>query len=198
MEIYFNSKSKDYYQLSNFYGGVECEFMKDRFLDKEIKSLFDKFETCNKDEFIYYLKELQPEKKDWTQAKINYWCKDGKPIRGILSKLAGASVKDTPTGRRRLKILKKMANFEGEVRIKAILTLEEKKELMLKCLKKKFLSYDENKYVENKYNKLLLSTGELILHEKPMRGKGDDWTYPGGDLLGKLLMNIRKKLISKF
>jgi hypothetical protein len=194
MEIYFNSKSKDYYELSNFYGGVECEFMKDRFLDKEIKSLFDKFETCNKDEFISYLKELQPEKKDWTQAKINYWFKDGKPIRGILSKLAGASVKDTPTGRRRLKILKKMANFEGEVRIKHILTLEEKKELMLKCLKKKFLSDNKNKYNENKYNKLLLSTGELILHEKPMRGKGDDWTYPGGDLLGKLLMNIRKKI----
>lgn len=37
--------------------------MKDRFLDKEIKSLFDKFETCNKDEFIAYLKELQPEKR---------------------------------------------------------------------------------------------------------------------------------------
>ena len=86
-----------------------------------------------------------------------------------------------------------MGNFEGEVIIKPILTLEEKKELMLKCLKKKFLSNDKNKY-----NELLLSTGELILHEKPMRGKGDDWTYPGGDLLGKLLMNIRKKLISKF
>ena len=91
-----------------------------------------------------------------------------------------------------------MANFEGEVRIKPILTLEEKKELMLKCLRNKFLKenkYKENKYKENKYKELLLSTGETILHEKPMRGRGDDWTYPGGDLLGKLLIDIRKEIV---
>jgi len=29
-----------------------------------------------------------------------------------------------------------------------------------------------------------------------MRGKGDDWTYPGKDLLGKLLMKIRDKIKS--
>ena len=66
---------------------------------------------------------------------------------------------------------------------------------MLKCLKDKFIKgedkYNKNKYNENKYKELLLSTGDKILHEKPMRGKGDDWTYPGGDLLGKLLMEIR-------
>ena len=27
-----------------------------------------------------------------------------------------------------------------------------------------------------------------------MRGKGDDWTYPGNDLLGKLLMKIRDEI----
>ena len=63
MEIYFNSKSKEFYELSNFYGGVECAFMKDRFLDKEIKSLFDKFETCSKDEFIFQMQ---------TQIKLMY------------------------------------------------------------------------------------------------------------------------------
>ena len=72
---------------------------------QEIKELFDKFETCNNEQFIYYLKELQPEKKNWTNAKLNYWFyidyNDGqnKPIKGILSKLAGIAVKDTPTGK---------------------------------------------------------------------------------------------------
>ena len=88
-----------------------------------------------------------------------------------------------------------MANFDKNLRIKPVLSFEEKKDLMLKCLKDKFIKgedkYNKNKYNENKYKELLLSTGDKILHEKPMRGKGDDWTYPGGDLLGKLLMEIR-------
>ena len=30
-----------------------------------------------------------------------------------------------------------------------------------------------------------------------MRGKGDDWTYPGGDLLGQLLMIVRENIKSQ-
>ena len=82
----------------------------DRFNNNEVKLLFDDFETCDHEKFIYYLKELQPKKK-WTDAKLNYWFKeiDGekKPIRGILSKLVGNSVKDTPITKQRLKIIKK-------------------------------------------------------------------------------------------
>ena len=37
-EIFFNSKSKNYYKLSNFFGGVEACYMKDRFLDVEIQA----------------------------------------------------------------------------------------------------------------------------------------------------------------
>jgi len=192
MEISFNSKSKEFWQLSNFYGGAEACFMKDRFLNPEIVSLFNKFETCSKEEFIYYLKELQPEKKNWTDAKLNYWFKntntDNIPIRGILSKLVGTSVKDTPTGRKRLKIVKRLAKFEGDMKIKPPLTYAQKKQHMLNCLTVKF-----NK---KKYRDILLSTSNAILHEKPMRGKGDDWTYPGGDLLGKLLMMVRDNIKS--
>lgn len=192
MEIYFNSKSKEYNKLSNFYGGVEACFMKDRFLNPEIKALFDKFEKCNLEQFIYYLKELQPEKKDWTVAKLYYWfyidSNDGKrkPIRGILSKLAGAAVKDTPTGRRRLKILKKLANFDGVIKIKTPLSHKDKQTLMFCCLYEKFK--------KKEYKKLLLSTNNVILHERPMRGRGNDWTYPGGDLLGQLLMKVRDNI----
>ena len=187
----FNSKSKCNWKLSNFYGGVESAYMKDRFLDKEIKSLFDRFESSSKEEFIYYLKKLQPNKKDWTEAKLKYWIRDDEPIRGILSQMVGTCVKDTAVGRKRLKIVKEMAGIsrEREVRIKPNTTDEEKKELMLKLLRKKF--------GKKEYKEALLSTEEAILHEKPMRGKPNNWTYKngeGGDWLGELLMKVREEL----
>ena len=57
---------------------------------------------------------------------------------------------------------------------------------MMKCLRQK--------YSKPYYKKLLLSTGNAILHEVPMRGKGDFWTLGGEDTLGKLLMKIRYEL----
>jgi DNA-directed RNA polymerase subunit E'/Rpb7 len=188
--ISFNSKGKDYWKLSNFYGGVEANYMKDRFLDDEVKDLFDKFEDSNKEQFISYLKELQPEKK-WNDAKLAYWIRmddgDPIPIRGILSKLVGTAVKATPSGRKRLKIVKKMANMGvRELKIKPNTTDDEKKELMLSLLRKKFANPE--------YAEVLLSTKDAILHERPLRGKGDNWTYPGGDWLGQLLMKVRKEI----
>ena len=106
--IKFNSKAKEYNELSNFYGGVEACYMKDRFENKEIKSLFDKFDSANKEDFLMYLKELQPSKK-WNDTKLNYWFSNGKPITGILSKLAGGSVKNGPTAKKRLQILKRLS-----------------------------------------------------------------------------------------
>ena len=110
--ITFNSKSNKYWQLSNFYGNVEIYYMKDRFENPEIKSLFDSFITCSDDEFIKYLKLFQPNKK-WTEVKLNYWFKINNmskiPIRGILAKLIGTSVKNTPTGKQRQNICLKTA-----------------------------------------------------------------------------------------
>ena len=191
MKIEFNSKSKRNWKLSNFYGGVESGYMKDRFLDKEMKSLFDRFESSSKEEFIYYLKKLQPNKKEWTEAKLKYWIREGEPIRGILSQMVGTCVKETALGRKRMKIVKEMAGIpsEREVRIKPNTTDEEKKELMLKLLRKKF--------GKKEYKEALLSTEEAILHEKPMRGKPNNWTYKngeGGDWLGELLMKVREEL----
>ena len=188
--IIFNSKSKNYYLLSNFYGGVEISYMKGRFQNIELQQLFDEINVCNIDKFIYYLKILQPEKA-WSDKQLNYWIRtkddDTKePIRGILAKLIGTSVKDTPTGRKRLKIIKKLLHIEGEIIINKELNLDEKKEFMLKCLR--------DKYSSEPYKSLLLSTGDKKLHEKPMRGSGDLWTYPGGNLLGKLLEIVREEL----
>ena len=184
-KIIFNSKSANFYELSNFYGGVEPCYMKDRFENKKIKDLFDDFDSSDKEKFLYYLKKLQPE-KSWTDAKLNYWFKAGKPITGILSKLAGGSVKNTAGARRRLKVLVELSGLEEEVKIRENRTNDEKIELMMKCLREK--------YNKPYYRTLLLSTGDSVLHEKPMRGKGDFWTFPGEDTLGKLLMKVREEI----
>ena len=187
-EIYFNSKSKQHWKLSNFYGGVEANYMKDRFLDYEVRSIFMEFETCNTKTFMYYLQKLQPNKTNWTPSKINYWMKEGKPIRGILSQLVGTSVKETGTGKRRLNIVKELVGIQY-LNIKPNTSDQEKKTLMLKLLKIKFS--------KKEYAEALLSTGDAILHEKPIRGRPNSWTYKdgqGGDWLGQLLMIVRAEL----
>lgn len=178
--ITFNSKSKEYYLLSNFYGGVEASYMSQRFENPEIKQLFKKFESCNKDEFLEYLKKLQPEKKT-----TNFWFKNGEPIRGILSKLVGNSVKDGKNYKKRLEAIKELTGVE-EIKINPTLSNEKRNELMSSCLRKKFS--------QKKYRDVLLSTGNSELHERPMRGLKSEWTYPGGDLLGKLLIQIREEI----
>ena len=55
-QLVFNSKSANYYLLSNFYGDVEIDYMKDRFINPEVKELFDIFKTCNEEKFIQWLK----------------------------------------------------------------------------------------------------------------------------------------------
>jgi len=189
-EIGFNSKSKKYSKLSNFYGGVEGKYMRERFEDKEMFALFDKFEECSVEEFQEFLKKLQPNKKDWTEGKLNYWMRDGEPIRGILSQLVGSSVRDTSVGKKRIKILKEMTGLK-EIKIKDDTSDEEKKELMLRLLREKFRNEE--------YRQELISTGDAILHEKPLqgRGEGNNWTYKDGygkDWLGQLLMIVRDEV----
>ena len=191
-EIYFNSKSKEFYLLSNFYGGVESNYMKDRFMDKEVKGLFETFETVDTDNFIHYLMVLQPNKKHWTEAKFKYWMKNGEPIKGILSQLVGTSVKDTAAGKKRMKVIKELTGVTSDLKIKPNSTDEEKKELMLKLLRKK--------YSKKEFADVLLSTGDAVLHEKPMRGRPNNWTFKngeGGDWLGLLLMQVREEIKSK-
>jgi predicted NAD-dependent protein-ADP-ribosyltransferase YbiA (DUF1768 family) len=144
--------------------------------------------TCDRNQFIKYLKLLQPD-KTWTQKKETYWFRDHRPIRGILAKLvAGAR-----TNPRRFKVIKKLA---PGFTIRPEATVEQKKRAMLRALREKFR--------HPQYGDLLLSSGYRALHEKPMRGNGSNslWTYKvdtkncahGGDLLGKLLMQVRQEL----
>jgi hypothetical protein len=163
--------------------------MKDRFEDQEVKDLFDQFENVSNDEFINYLKLLQPEKKDWTEKKEKYWFKNGKPITGILSKLIGSTAKVSSSMKKRLLVIKEHLNLESMPKIKRELTDDEKVLLMMACLR--------DKYIKEPYKKILLDTGDSILHERPMRGNGDFWTYGGNDMLGKCLMQIRDEIRGK-
>ena len=183
-DVSFNSKTKNkYHELSNFYGGVEGCYMKKRFGAKEVHDLIDRFETCSKDEFIDYLKKLQPSKKNWTPLKLKYWLKDDKPIRGILAQLVG-EVSDKP----RMAVLKEILNID-DLQILPEASEDEKRIQMKECL--------VTKYNQAKYKALLLKTGIKPIHESPLRGGPNLWTYKddkGGDLLGKLLMEVRAEL----
>ena len=175
--------------MSNFFGGVECAYMKDRFHDHEVKELLQSFEAVDLSTFQRYLKQLQPNRKRWTEAQLMYWTKRGEPIRGVLSQLVGASVRNTPTGKQRRKIVQSMANLKGELHVNAELSNKEKQQLMLRLLRKKF--------AQPYYRRVLLSTKDAVLHERPMRGQPNMWTYKngqGGDCLGKLLMQVREEL----
>ena len=87
MTIIFNSKSTRYFLLSNFYGGVEINYMKDRYNDPEVKELIESFETCDNDQFIYYLKKLQPGKK-WTEwTNWTKWTKVDKKLKNLNQRL---------------------------------------------------------------------------------------------------------------
>lgn len=190
-DIHFNSKTfKNGFQgLSNLMGGAEFDYMGARFPQQDMKDLFESLKSCDRETFIKWLQILQPGKK-WTDAKLKYWfTPDGEPIRGILAQLLGSMVrrkggKLTPTSKRRQKAVC------AEQKLAAIEVLPElsdvaKKSKMKKCLRKK--------YSMEPYRSLLLSTGSRELHEKPIR-RGNNWTLPGGDWLGQLLMEIRAEI----
>ena len=63
-----------------------------RFKNPEIKKLFEDFETCDAEKFIYYLKVLQPGKK-WTDKKLSYWFKNGQPIEEYYQNLLDRQLK---------------------------------------------------------------------------------------------------------
>ena len=186
-DINFNSKSYAFWRLSNFYGGVEKEYMKDRFLDEKVKNWMDEIDGYGKTEFIECLKRLQPEKKNkWTEGKLKYWIRNNNGeeimIKGILYKLIGGSVKDTSVGKRRRKIIMELLNLDS-LNLKPNTTDDEKKELMLTLLRDKFS--------KKEYKEELLKTGDMVLHEKPLRGV-DNWTYRNGK--GCDWMKVREEI----
>ena len=162
--------------------------MQKRFKHPKMKKLFEDFKTCDNDQFLIYLKLLQPDKKDWTKAKEEYWFDKQQPIRGILAKLVGAIVTDksSKSYQKRAKEISKYLgiNVEDVFSSDKVTTDED----MLECL--------NEKYSKPEFRNLLLETGDALLHEKPLRGAANDWTFKdgkGGDKLGKMLMRIRSQ-----
>lgn len=195
--INFNSKSSDYSELSNFYGGAEFEYMVQRFSQSEMTRLFDHLETCDNDEFWRWLQILNPKgskKKPVTQRQMDFWftkggLKDGIPIRGIAAQLLGTMVR--PTAIKRRKAVAKELGLDT-IKVNDELSDDEKKAWMKVCL--------QHKFADPHFRALLLSTKDAILHEIPLRGKGgnNNWTYKvfkgqayGENWLGQLLMEIR-------
>ena len=219
--INFNSKSSDYSELSNFYGGAEFEYMAQRFSQSKITRLFDHLETCDNEEFWRWLQILNPKgtkKKPVTQAQKDYWfarggLKDGIPIRGIAAQLLGTMVRSGPAAQKRRKAVAKELGLDT-IEVNDELTDDEKKAWMKVCL--------QHKFADPHFRDLLLSTKDAILHEIPLRGNGanNNWTYKeykdgqvngkykedkdgqvngyGNDWLGHLLMEIRDELHNDF
>ena len=198
--IYFNSKTfKNGFQgLSNLMGGAEFDYMSGRFPQQVMKDLFVRLKSCDRETFLEWLQLLQPIKK-WTPKKLAYWfTPDGEPIRGILAQLLGSMVrrkadKLTPTSRRRQKVVCEKLGLDA-IEVVPELSDENKKAFMKECLRKK--------YSMEPYHSLLLSSA-VDLHEKPLRGNGNNWTYKktdgviyGKDWLGELLMEVRAELRS--
>ena len=199
--IYFNSKTfKIGFQgLSNLMGGAEFDYMSGRFPQQVMKDLFVRLKSCDRETFLEWLQFLQPIKK-WTPKKLAYWfTPDGEPIRGILAQLLGSMVrrkagKLTPISKRRQKAVCEKLGLDA-IEVVPELSDENKKAFMKECLRKK--------YSMEPYHSLLLSTVSADLHEKPLRGNGNNWTYKktdgviyGKDWLGELLMEVRAELRS--
>jgi hypothetical protein len=202
--IYFNSKSTEVIKLkdgtmahicklSNLFGGAEFEYMANRFPQHEIVSLFDTLEKCDSKTFLSWLKKLQP-KKEWTPLKETFWFCDGTPIRGILAQMLGTMVRDTPTAKNRRRIVATSLNID-DIDTYPELSEEDKKKWMEVCLTHKYS-------MDSEFRAILLATGTAILHEKPMRGSPNNWSYKkrddgqaeGGDWLGQLLMTLRDEM----
>ena len=191
-DIHFNSKTfKNGFQgLSNLMGGAEFDYMGARFPQQVMKDLFANLKNCDRETFLEWLQILQPG-KTWTPKKLKFWfTPDGEPIRGILAQLLGSMVrckagKLTATSKRRQKVVREKLGLSA-IQVVPELSDDAKQSKMKECLMKK--------YSMEPYRSLLLSTGSRELHEQPIRGSGNSWTLPGGDWLGKLLMEVRAEI----
>lgn len=193
--IFFHSKASTVAgceRLSNLFGGAEFDYMRGRFPQQRVQQLFDELARCDKKTFVKWLVLLQPERKEWTKRQQTFWFEaDGQPIRGILAQLLGAMVRRADDGRLTRTAAARRRAVCAHLGLDRILVApelcaEEKRARMKACL--------ETKFADPQYRALLLSTGDAPLHERPMRGRGNDWTSPGNDWLGRLLMELRSEL----
>ena len=227
--IALNSKSKEedgYWCFSNFHGamGVPCAEMEyqaskwerglmrrpfrimwERCSERDAAGEYSEFQRC--------LAGLQPSKK-WTPAKKRFWFREGRPILGILFKLAQGAVKDGREGNRRLEFLLQQdpATCEslgvaavGRIpthRLEAVrkeylrgqMEEDEKLQVMVECMWARFTR-------DAPARELLLSTGSRFIYERPLRGEAGLWTLrleprQGKNLFGRALMCVRDMLVN--
>ena len=158
--------------------------MQKRYKHPKMKALFDDFRTCSTEKFKEYLKLLQSSKK-----VTKHWFDGEEPIRGILAKLVGGIITkpDSPAFKKRAKNL---AEYLG-------ITVEEVMQSDKRTTDQDMIDCLMQKYKIPKFRDLLLKTGDKKLHERPTRGQSNDWTYPGKDKLGRLLVKIRAQKIEE-
>lgn len=215
-EIYFKSNSKKYKQLSNLFGHVEWDFQMVKFKEgSAVWTFMRDRRDCTPEEFKQMFEKLKGTDKTEKSGSNYYIDRDsGEIATGIipkfLSEIAKPAGKSVSLARKRLGyILGKEDVTVAELEawrvenVKPELSNDEKDELMLKLLRVKFAT--------PRYKELLLQTGDAILHEakgrtapnryewqrKPLTEKEIEKNYTrGGDVLGRLMMQVRSEISS--
>lgn len=193
------------------YGLAEKVYQRSKFAaangkEAALNDAWDELEhiSAEHDAFKDALVKLQPgkSKSEWTDAQLNYWFFDGKPIAGILYKLMQGTVpkpgkKQTANQRRRSEAFLQLTRCKLEpedLQYPAQMSKGEKKSVMLQAMLQKF---------QGDAARLLLETGNMQLQERVSRGKGrpgDLWSIgPGGgqNLCGECLMTVRQMLAKR-
>ena len=169
------------------------------------------------DEHLALIKALQPEKRSWTAAQEKYWTTpEDIPIQGIVAKLIGG-VCNSEHARRRFNAINQILAGRG-FKVKAEYATQQgwenwRKEFMhppRECVGEDAMRVAlKYKYREcpnaSKYASLLRSTFPRELHEAALRGGASMWTYSadasksyrGGDVLGRLLTELRTELVAE-
>ena len=187
--LFFNSKAKENWPLSNFYGGVEECYQGAKFKHPKVRKFIKRIRRYDMEKFSELMILLEKNASYWTKKH-----KDGDkiPILGIAAKIISNLLKN---GKRPkyAKIVEKLTKHIG-VNVDDFFQTNPNFE-RVETLK----YYMTKKYELPNYQKLLLETGEADLHERPMRGKGDEWTRDkngnGGDKMGQMLVQIRQTII---
>jgi hypothetical protein len=171
--VNFNSKSKEYWELSNFYGGVEFEYQKHKFWGANVHRLLDDMNGCSTEKFNYYYEKLTG------RTTGVYWSRNGVPIYGILAKLVGGAATNSKRYDRVCQLI------GGSFEIRPNTSDREKRILMTTLVGKKFQT--------PRYRDVLLSTGNAELHEI---GRGrNNWIVSGEDWMGILLTEVRAHVV---
>jgi len=203
--IKFKSTSKAPYCLfSNFYGGRYCpeiHYISKKFRNKKVQNLIlswkDITDLEKLNEIRHQLERCRVDKDSnivpkggksgepyTTKQKTTYCCNYNEEIHlglGILAKLAAATW-HTKNHRDRIKVLKVLA---GISLIDSLGNAIPDPEDMWEPL--------HEKYSKEPYKTLLKSTKSYHLAEMDGR-KPNVWTDTGGNLLGEMLMKIRKEI----